>query len=82
MAAGLPVITTAVGANAETVQHEETGLLVSAGNAEALAGALDRLMFDRTSREQMGEAARARAFAMMHADRNAERVLELLGGLA
>ena len=44
MAAGLPTIASRVGGNAELVQDGITGLLVPAQNADALAGALLRLL--------------------------------------
>src|SRR4029079_15406315 len=58
---GVPVIaSTAVGAAAGgLVRHEETGLVVPAGDADALATALRRLRDDRALRLRLGEAARA-----------------------
>ena len=58
---GVPVIaTTAVGAAAGgLVRHEETGLVVPAGDAGALAAALRRLHGDRALRERLGAAGRA-----------------------
>ena len=41
MAAGLPVIATAVGGLPEVVEHDKTGLLIPPRDAAALAGALD-----------------------------------------
>lgn len=59
---GLPVIATdAVGAAAGgLVEHEDTGLVVPAGDAGALAGALRRLHGDPGLRRRLGEAARER----------------------
>jgi glycosyltransferase involved in cell wall biosynthesis len=56
MAAGLPVIATTVGAMAEAVQHERTGLLVLPRNTDALRGALMRLMDDEALRRTFGAA--------------------------
>jgi glycosyltransferase involved in cell wall biosynthesis len=66
---GVPVIaTTAVGAAAGgLVQHERTGLVVPAGDAHALAGALRRLHGDRGLRERLGAAARDAVRAHSHA---------------
>lgn len=61
MAAGLPVVASDVGGVAELVADGETGLLVPAGDAAALAGALARLLDDPGLRRRMGAAARARA---------------------
>jgi glycosyltransferase involved in cell wall biosynthesis len=58
---GVPVIaTTAVGAAAGgLVRHEETGLVVPAGDAAALSGALRRLHDDPALRARLGAAGRA-----------------------
>ena len=49
-AAGLPVVTTSAGGLSEAVAHEVSGLLVSPGNAEALATAITRVLQDETLR--------------------------------
>jgi spore coat protein SA len=56
-AAGLPVIATSVGGIPEAVLHEHNGLLVSAGDAQALADALLRLMSDSSLRYRLGRVA-------------------------
>jgi len=58
---GVPVIaTTAVGAAAGgLVRHEETGLVVPAGDAGALAAAIRRLHDDPALRARLGAAGRA-----------------------
>jgi len=61
MAAGLPVISTAVGGVPELVQHGATGLLVPAGDARALAEAITQLGRDADQRAAMGQAARQTA---------------------
>ena len=61
MAAGLPVVASAVGGVAEAVADGETGLLVAPGDVDALAGAIERLLADGTLRRAMGSAGRARA---------------------
>ena len=61
MAAGLPVIASAVGGVGEQVEDGVTGLLVPAGDVDALADALERLLADPELRRSMGEAGRARA---------------------
>jgi glycosyltransferase involved in cell wall biosynthesis len=68
---GVPVIaTTAVGAAAGgLVRHEETGLVVPAGDDTALAGALRRLHDDPGLRARLGPAGRAAVAAgHTHAD--------------
>jgi glycosyltransferase involved in cell wall biosynthesis len=59
MAAGVPVLSTAVGGVPDVVQHEVTGLL-AAETPEAIAGALVRIATDRPAARQ--RAMRARAF--------------------
>jgi glycosyltransferase involved in cell wall biosynthesis len=64
MAAGLPVVASDVGGLREQVVDGETGLLVPAGDAAALADALARLIDDPSLRRTMGDASRARAEAL------------------
>jgi glycosyltransferase involved in cell wall biosynthesis len=59
MAAGLPVVASAVGGIPELVG--ETALLVPPSDADALAEALDRLLADAELRRRLGAAARQRA---------------------
>jgi len=61
MAAGLPIVATAVGGVPELVLDGETGLLVAPDDPEALAVALSRLAEDPSLRRRLGAAARARA---------------------
>ncbi|WP_338425249.1 glycosyltransferase family 4 protein [Sphingopyxis kveilinensis] len=43
----------------DIIDHDRTGLLVPAGNVEALSSALDRVMADEDLRRNLGAAARA-----------------------
>jgi len=61
MAAGLPAVATAVGGNAELVAHQETGLVVPAGDPRGLADALIALSLNPERRRAMGKKARTRA---------------------
>ena len=61
MAAGLPVVATAVGGVPELVSDGETGLLAPAGDTRAFAGALSRVAGDAEMRGAMAGAARRRA---------------------
>ncbi len=56
MAAHLPMIVTNVGGNAEAVEHERTGLVVSPGQPEELSDAILRMARDVSLREEMGAA--------------------------
>jgi len=58
MAIGLPVVTTQLDGIEELVKHEETGLVVRAGDTEALAKSLRRLLSDRALRRQLSTQAR------------------------
>jgi glycosyltransferase involved in cell wall biosynthesis len=81
MAAGLPVVSTAVGGVPELVREGETGLLVPSGDAAALARALQALVDDPARREAMGAAARQHAithFDIRHTVRQYEALYERL----
>jgi glycosyltransferase involved in cell wall biosynthesis len=59
MAAGLPIVATAVDGNAEAVTDGVNGFLTPPGDPGAMADALLRLLEDRALSTQMGEAGRA-----------------------
>ncbi len=69
MAAGLPMVVTDVGGNAEAVIHGETGLVVPPGDPARLGGAILTLASDPASRHRMGSAARERQVALFSLDR-------------
>ncbi len=54
LAAGVPVVATAVGGTPEAVQDGTNGYLVPAGDAPALAGRIASLLSDPDTRRQMG----------------------------
>lgn len=60
MARGLPAVATRAGAAGEIIADGESGFLVPAGDARALAGVLNRLAADRDLLEHMSAAARRR----------------------
>jgi glycosyltransferase involved in cell wall biosynthesis len=81
MAAGLPVVSTAVGGVPELVQEGATGLLVPSEDAGALACALQALVDDPARRQVMGAAARQHAIAhfdIRHTVRMYEELYERL----
>ncbi len=80
MAAGVPVIATAIYGIPEIVAHETTGLLVEAGDVASLTGALRRLLSDPALRARMGEAARRRFEEEFTLGLMARRTYEVLGG--
>jgi len=59
-AAGLPVVGFEAGGMKEAVVHEETGLLVPPEDAEALAGAIRRVIDEPDLGHRFGEAGRLR----------------------
>jgi glycosyltransferase involved in cell wall biosynthesis len=63
MAAGLPVVATAVGGTPEVVIDGETGLLVPPGDSAALAAAVTRCLRDPVALAAFGRAGRARVEA-------------------
>lgn len=54
MAAGKPVIATAVGGVPELVEHDRTGILVQSGDVQALAAAMKRFLKNAPERIAMG----------------------------
>ncbi len=61
MAAGLPVLATAVGGVPKVVVEGETGFLVESGDADALVDRLTTLRDDLSLRRELGERGRVRA---------------------
>ncbi|MDR7544443.1 MAG: glycosyltransferase family 4 protein [Armatimonadota bacterium] len=76
MAAGRPVVASAVSGLRDVVRDGQTGLLVPPGDPRALAAALTRLLADPALRARMGEAGRIRA-----ADYAVARMVEALTSL-
>jgi len=66
MAAGRPVVATAVGGNVDAVRPE-TGILVPVGAPAELASAIERLLSEDSLRLRMGAAARDVAQREYHA---------------
>jgi glycosyltransferase involved in cell wall biosynthesis len=61
MAAGVPVLASAVGGVPDQIRHESEGLLVPPGDPVALSDALLRLLEDPGFARALGEAGRLRA---------------------
>jgi glycosyltransferase involved in cell wall biosynthesis len=77
-AAGLPVITTDVGALGEAVRPGESGLLIRPGDGQALRSALERLVGDPNVRERMGRAGYLLARQKFDARQNNRALLDLV----
>jgi glycosyltransferase involved in cell wall biosynthesis len=76
LAAGRPVIATATGALPEIIEHEQTGLIVPADDPKAMAGAMDRLLSDRTYSEQLAAAGFESARQRCHTPRVLPQILQ------
>jgi glycosyltransferase involved in cell wall biosynthesis len=72
MAARLPVVATRVGGNPELVREGENGLLVPAGDPDALAAGLSRLLRAPEAARAMGVRGRERVEAELSLERMAE----------
>lgn len=59
LAAGVPVVASATGGIVELVRDQENGLLVPAGDAQALADAIVRVLADRDLAAHLRDGARA-----------------------
>ena len=82
MAAGLPIVATAVGGTPDAVAHGETGLLVPPAQPAALAGAVLELLANRDRMRSMGAAGRRRAEQRLDTRVVAEQFLRLCEDLA
>ena len=78
MATGLPVISTAIGGIPEMVIDNETGLLVSAGDADGLADAIEKVIVDLSLARRLGENGYRRTVQLFSIEKN---VRELLGAI-
>lgn len=74
MAASKPVIAANHGGQVEIVVHGETGLLVSPGDAFALAEAIKRLAADAQLRRKMGDSGLLRYRDVFALERNVEKM--------
>jgi len=61
LAAGVPVVASAVGGICEILREGETGLLAPYGDTDGLAHALTRVLADRALRDRLAAAGRAKA---------------------
>ena len=82
MAAGLPVVATAVGGLPECVTHGETGFLVPARAPTALAHATITLLTDSGLRQRFGNAGRERVREHFSPERQVPRIEAVLARAA
>jgi len=74
MAMEKPVVASNVGGVPEIVADGKTGLLISPGNADAIRQALEQLIMDRETREQMGIEGRKRVEQMFSLEKNVRKI--------
>lgn len=83
MAAGIPIVSSAIGGTDELIEDGRSGLLVAPGDAEGLAAALRRVIDDPALRESLAAQAREGVEAGLTRKQMASRVSgvyrELLG---
>jgi glycosyltransferase involved in cell wall biosynthesis len=77
-AAGVPVLATDVGGNAELVVDGETGLIVPPGRVRALTAGLQTLLADAPRRQRMGRAGRERVRTYFTFAAQAQAYVQLL----
>jgi glycosyltransferase involved in cell wall biosynthesis len=74
--AGKPVVATDVGSVSEVILNHETGI-ISNKNAGSIASAVESLVIDKTTRDEMGRLAIARAQVLFSVDRMINAHIEL-----
>jgi glycosyltransferase involved in cell wall biosynthesis len=79
-ACGVPVVASHLGGLPELVEPGRYGEIVPAGDPDALAAALGRLLADPTRALAIGRAARARAERDFSPERHLERLMGLYAG--
>ena len=78
MALGVPVISTPVSGNPELIDSGSSGLLVSPGDAAALANAMERLMDDPERTRRLAESARRTIESGFDLDSNIARLVQAI----
>ena len=82
MAAGLPAVVTDIGGLAEFVIDGDNGLVVPAGDAGALAGAIGQILADTSSAERLGANARVGIRGSLDVESVRDRYLAVLSAAA
>jgi glycosyltransferase involved in cell wall biosynthesis len=80
MASGLPVIASAVGGTAQTLENEKTGLLFGKDDEKKAAEQIQRILNDDELRTHLGAAARLEVERRYAMPRVVERLMELYRG--
>jgi glycosyltransferase involved in cell wall biosynthesis len=74
--AGKPVVATDVGSVSEVILNHETGIVTNK-NAGSIVSAVESLILDKTTRDELGRLATARAQALFSVDRMINAHIEL-----
>jgi glycosyltransferase involved in cell wall biosynthesis len=82
MAARVPVVATAVGGVPEIVSHNESALLVRAGDCESMARALADILTNESLARRLADAAHARICASYTPAARTQRLSEIYARLA
>lgn len=77
MAAGKPIIATDITPNKEIINSEKVGILVPAKNSDALASSIDLLLHNKDLSEDLGKAAKERAFSHFNIKATVDRYTTL-----
>jgi glycosyltransferase involved in cell wall biosynthesis len=77
MAAGKPIVATAVSGTSQVMTAEKHGLIVPAGDSSTLADAINRLLTNPAQAKSMGQAARQHVIANYSAEKQAEEHVAL-----
>jgi glycosyltransferase involved in cell wall biosynthesis len=84
MAAGVPIVATAVGGVPEILSHQQTGVLTAPQNPQAMADELRRLLDSESLRQRLAFAAREQAATIYTPDAQCRALVsiyeELLDG--
>jgi glycosyltransferase involved in cell wall biosynthesis len=78
MATGLPVVSTNIGGIPEMVVENETGFLVQAGDAAAMADAIETVISDCSSAARLGHSGHERARTFFSIEENVRELCALL----
>jgi glycosyltransferase involved in cell wall biosynthesis len=73
---GTPVIASPIGGIPEVVFDGETGLLFPAEDSEALARCIKRLIDDKTLRDVLADAGRAKADELFSPEKNVQKLID------
>jgi len=77
MAAGKPIVATAVSGTTQAMTHGETGLIVPSCDSRALADAINQLLSDPAQAQALGQAAKQHVVANYSAQKQAHEHLAL-----